>query len=115
LSFWYGIGFGDAAEMPMAAMEAYLERIPARQAELKLALADAVSLPHMKKNDRERSVREWERAANVDSEQTARVAPRGLLKLMGIGVRSGPLAPLSADADIPLNREITDLGGEEKE
>jgi len=61
--------------MPMAAIGVYMERLPARMAELKLAMADAASIPHMDKNARRSTVHEWERAANQDRESAEVVSP----------------------------------------
>jgi len=72
--------------MPMAAIGAYLERLPARMAELRLAMADAASIPHMKENARNSTMREWIRTANQNREHAEIVSPVRL-KLLGIGVR----------------------------
>ena len=71
----------------MAAINAYLERLPARMAEYKLAMAEASTVPHMKKNDRKQTLDAWQKAANVFSPQKAKPASPARLKLMGIGVR----------------------------
>lgn len=76
--------------MPMAAMTAYLERIPARQAEWKLMAAEAVSLPHMQQSAGRALTNSWMKEAQVFMPRTSvRVASPGRLKLMGIGVRDG--------------------------
>lgn len=87
MSFWYGLGFDDISNMPFAAIEAYLQRLPARQAELRLMVADAASIPHMKPEARRSVMRAWERIAEEFGGATARPASAGRLKLMGIGVR----------------------------
>jgi mannitol/fructose-specific phosphotransferase system IIA component len=73
--------------MPLAAISAYLERLPARQAELKLLLSDAVSIPHMKENHREAAQSAWMRAAMIEADNSIKPASPARLKLMGIGVR----------------------------
>jgi hypothetical protein len=85
LSFWYGLSFEAAANMPFAAIESYLERLPARQAEMKLLLADVVSVPHMKEHNRRSALNQWMRNAKARA-QAVRPATPGVLKLMGIGV-----------------------------
>ena len=44
-------------------------------------------MPHMKENDRKAALSDWERAAGMDGEVKPVVAPRGALRMMGIGVR----------------------------
>ena len=73
--------------MPMQAIEAYLTRLPARQAEMKLLMSDAISIPHVKESARNNMLAAWMRAANVFTENAARPASPARLKLMGIGVR----------------------------
>lgn len=73
--------------MPIAAINAYLERLPARQAELKLVMSDAVSTPHMKERDRAATLKGWMRAAKIDADANVKPASPARLKLMGIGVR----------------------------
>ena len=75
------------ADMPFAAIDAYLKRLPARQAELKLLLADAVSIPHMKENHRREAQNAWMRTAMVNGGNEAKPASPAILKMMGIGVR----------------------------
>lgn len=72
--------------MPQTAISAYLERLPARQAEVKLMLSDAVSYPHMKKGDRQTAMRQWMKKARSRSDASVRPASPGVLKLLGIGV-----------------------------
>jgi hypothetical protein len=94
LSFWYGLSFAEVAAMPLAAIQAYLERIPQRMAEAKLILGEAASMPHMKENQRKSAINGWLRMA-----QAANTVPSGAvvsetvlrarLKLMGIGGRNG--------------------------
>jgi hypothetical protein len=69
----------------MAAIDAYLKELPARQAELKLTLAEVESLPNMKQKDRESMLKKWMSVADV--KPAAHKATPGILKLMGIGVR----------------------------
>lgn len=72
--------------MPIAAINVYLERLPARQAELKLMLADVVSYPHIKKDQQDTAMKKWLREANANVVQKAKVASPAILRLMGIGV-----------------------------
>lgn len=86
MSYWYGLSFEDVAEMPFAAIRNYLERLPARQTETKLLLADVISFPHMKKGDRQTAMRQWMKIAQPRRETELRPASPAILKLMGIGV-----------------------------
>jgi len=72
--------------MPIASIEAYLKRLDARMAEMKLVMADAISLPHMKKNDQTRTVKQWEKTASAQSKPASKPASPAVLRLMGIGV-----------------------------
>lgn len=87
MSFWYALSFEDVRSMPMAAVSMYMERLPARQAEWKLAMTQAAAIPHMKKENRKAAVRALEKQANEYREQEAHVASPAKLKMMGIGVR----------------------------
>ncbi len=75
--------------MPMAGIEAYINRLEARKAEVKLMLADVVTLPNMKKGDRASLVNGWLKLLNVLNPSTMEAEPAspGRLKMMGIGVR----------------------------
>lgn len=73
--------------MPLASIEAYLQKLEARKTEVKLMMADVVSLPKMKKRDRENLVNGWMKYLNIHSQAKAKPASPGRLKLMGIGVR----------------------------
>lgn len=72
--------------MPFTAIEQYLERLEARQAETSLLMADVTVLPYMKKGDQSMSIRQWMRKAKARQTQQARPASAAVLKLMGIGV-----------------------------
>ena len=87
LSFWYGLQFSEVAEMPITGINAYIEKLEARKAELKLLMADVVSLPHMKKHDRMSTVNGWMKLLNIFSQTQAKPASPARLKMMGIGVR----------------------------
>lgn len=82
------MSFGEFAETPLAALEVLMARLPARQAEQKMVDADVISLPHLKKRDREARVGAWQRVLGAArGGGSAPVASRAKLKLMGIGVR----------------------------
>lgn len=72
--------------MPIAAINVYLERLPARQAEMKMMLADVVSYPHIKQDKQERAMSRWFREASAYVVRKAKVASPAILRLMGIGV-----------------------------
>jgi hypothetical protein len=87
LSFWYGLSFQDIASMPISGIEAYTKMLEVRKTEVKLMMADVVSLPNMKKNDRVSLVNGWMKLLNITSQAQAKPASPGRLKLMGIGVK----------------------------
>lgn len=74
--------------MPMAAIAVYLEHLPARMAEFKLALSDAASIPHMKESARRSAQRAWMREIERQSGRPmSQVVTPARLRLAGIGVR----------------------------
>ena len=73
--------------MPFSAITAYLNRLPARQAEMKILFADAVSYPHIKKDQQHNMMNIWSKQANMFITPTARIATPGKLRMMGIGVK----------------------------
>ena len=83
LSAVYGLSYTDINAMPLAAIRAYLDCIPAVQAEQRLIVGDGASLPYMK--DPRKVQREWQKAA-YDGLREARPATPAILKMMGIGV-----------------------------
>ena len=71
--------------MPMASLKAYLERLPARMAEVKMLLAEPMILPHLKKEAQGKMTGGWIREA-----RGGRAAQRPVpakLRLMGFAVR----------------------------
>lgn len=73
--------------MPIASIEAYLNRLELRKTEVKLMMADVVSLPQMKKRDRDSTVKSWMRLLNIFSQTKAKPASSARLKMLGIGVK----------------------------
>lgn len=74
--------------MPMAAIAVYLDHLPARLAEMKLSVADAASIPHMKESARRSTQKAWMREIEALSGRTmSQVVAPARLKLAGIGVR----------------------------
>jgi hypothetical protein len=92
MSFWYGLSFDDVANMPMARLENYLEKLPARFSELQMLLADVVSLPHMKDEHRRATMNGWMRTLQVVTPFKAKPASKARLQMMGIGVRITPVS-----------------------
>lgn len=82
----------------MAALEVYLERLPVRIAEFKLAMADAATVPHMEKNARQSTLKAWRREASMNRNDAKIVSP-ARLKLMGIGVRTSENMELDIKAN----------------
>ena len=68
----------------MNAIQEYLNQLPARQAELKLLLSEAESIPNMKPKARESLLKEWMNTAGL--KPVVQKATPAVLKLMGIGV-----------------------------
>lgn len=60
--------------MPVAMIHAYINAIPDRQAELSMSRAELALLPHMKEQDRKRTLSEWARRCQARGE-----APRATL------------------------------------
>ena len=73
--------------MPFASIEAYLSKLDVRMTEVKLMMADVVTLPNMKKSDRQATLNRWMKIVQIESNQRARPASKARLKMMGIGVR----------------------------
>jgi hypothetical protein len=67
--------------------------LPGLQAELKIMLASAASLPHTSQSAREHVLDGWEEQMLSDLPHTPRVAPPGLLAMMGIRVVAVPAKP----------------------
>jgi hypothetical protein len=86
LTYWYGLGYREIAEMPSGVIRAYLERLPARLAEWKMAMAEAVSLPYMREGQQRQIIAAWRRAATGGRPVPARPASDEVLRMMGIRV-----------------------------
>lgn len=84
LSAVYGLSYESINTMPLAAITAYLERIPAITAERKLITGEAASVPWTKNPSR--TLKAWQQQAYGSSSRPARPATPGMLKLIGIGV-----------------------------
>jgi hypothetical protein len=85
LSFWYHLPFADLMAMPFATMQIYLDRLPARIAEMKAEFSQVISLPWMKEKDRHDLLNSWQRKRDPHK-KTPPVSPP-ILKMMGIGIR----------------------------
>lgn len=72
--------------MPHTAIQEYLSRLEARQAETSLLLADTNLLAYMSKGDRSMTLKRWIRQAKARTSNALRPASAAVLKLMGIGV-----------------------------
>ena len=69
--------------MPLAKINAYLDRMGARQAEAQLIQMGPIMAPHMDASDRHQMVQEWQKRAGGG----AQVATDGQLAMVGIGVK----------------------------
>lgn len=75
--------------MPTAAIWAYLERLPALQAEARLQGIEAAMMPHVKDRDRRATFKQLERTMLSQRGPRERRTPsKAQLALMGIGYRS---------------------------
>ena len=74
--------------MPLAMLEAYIERIPKIIAERRVQAASAASLPYME--DPQKILNDWIDEAFEGDEMKKEAATPGMLKLMGIGVEHAP-------------------------
>ena len=73
--------------MPLAAIEAYMERIELVKAELKMTLVEPILLPNTRAQEMKRTIRRWEQAAGVrQAVQPVKGALAAMLRLAGIGV-----------------------------
>lgn len=70
--------------MPLATINAYLERIADRQAEGQLLAMGPIMAPHMETGDRQRMIQGWRRLAGADG---GTQATDGQLAMAGIGVK----------------------------
>lgn len=84
LSAVYGLSFADLSDMPLAAIAAYIECIPAALAERRLIAADGASVPHLKQP--RQALMSWQKIAYGEAARARKATP-GELMLMGIGVR----------------------------
>lgn len=87
MSFWYGLPYRDIRhEMPFAAIQAYLKELPVRQAELRMMMGEAASVPHWEKDTRESWARELGEMMGQGPKQGAKVASPAMLAQRGIRV-----------------------------
>ena len=84
LSAVYGLSFGDLSDMPLAAITAYIECIPAVLAERRLIAADGASVPHLKRPRKALAI--WEQIAYGLASGRRKATP-GEIMLMGIGIK----------------------------
>lgn len=70
--------------MPLAKINAYLDRIADRQADAQLLAYGPIMAPHMDAGDRQRMVQSWRRLAGADG---GIQATDGQLAMAGIGVK----------------------------
>lgn len=71
--------------MPMASLEAYLDRLPARMSELKMLMADPIILPHLKKEAQIKMMSQW--MTGISNSRSASKPVPAKLRMMGVGVR----------------------------
>lgn len=72
--------------MPHSAIDLYMGKLEKHKGMLRLMMGEATKLPHMEEDDRREWAREIEKTLN-DGERPVKVAPRAVLKMIGIGVR----------------------------
>ena len=84
LSAVYGLSFTDLSDMPLSAITAYIECIPAALAERRLIAADGASVPHLKHP--RQALMNWQKMAYGEAARARKATP-GELMLMGIGIR----------------------------
>ncbi len=83
LSAIYGLGWIDINAMPIAAIEAYIEKIPNIIALKKEIAGEGAIVPHTE--NWKDILRGWNRTA-FGEEQRVKATP-GMLKMIGIGVK----------------------------
>lgn len=69
--------------MPVAAIKAYLERLPAVQAQDKLVMFEAANAVWMERHDKRRTLRGWQRLAF--GEVPAKLVEKKDLPVLGLG------------------------------
>jgi hypothetical protein len=84
LSAVYGLSFDDLSGMPLAAITAYIECIPAVLAERRLIAADGATVPHLKHPRQALAI--WTKMAYGEAARARKATP-GELMLMGIGIK----------------------------
>lgn len=82
--------------MPLATVQAYLDQLPGMQADLRLALAEVVSLPYMNERTSRSVVERWEREAVGETLETQqrRMTPTSPVLLQQAGMRVVLVPPL---------------------
>lgn len=71
--------------MPFGTIEAYIERLPDRMAEMRSLLVEASAWPHMSRADRNKADKVW--ARRVSKQPHPERLPAKLLPMIGIGVK----------------------------
>jgi hypothetical protein len=86
LSYWYHLPWSEIRSMPYSAIEQYMEKLEKHHAILRMMLGEGAKVPHME----EEHQREW--ASELEEKihggaPPIRIAPRAVLKMIGIGIR----------------------------
>lgn len=79
------MSFSDVNAMPLAAIQAYLGRLPKVKADFKLELNEVVMRPRMEKGDQKILHDSWQRSFFGDKRNNARRASAVDLVRMGLG------------------------------
>jgi len=72
--------------MPLAAIEAYLQELPALVAEWQLRLGAVIELPYLSDKQRRKTIRSWEEDMALEYTRPQIAPPPRLLALVGIQV-----------------------------
>jgi hypothetical protein len=86
LSEVYGLGWVDLNEMPIAAITAYMDRVPNMIALRKLIAGEGAVVPYAK--DSERTLEKWLQEFSGETDKV--IATPGMLMMIGIGVKHVP-------------------------
>lgn len=85
LSFWYGMSFSSVNEMPLAAIQAYLDRLPKVKADFKIELNEVVMRPHMEGKNQKSLHDSWQRSFFGEKKNKVKKAKKSDLAQIGIG------------------------------
>lgn len=79
------MSYEDIKNMPIAALNSYLDHLETRRIETKIMMTDVIMLPTMKYRDP--IINKWIKHLDIQEPKVSKTASPAKLKMMGIGVR----------------------------